>query len=93
MVVNIRQVAPLNTYITLFLGRIAVLGIRRFGLLLFVTDGEAWSVCLSVTIVSPAKTAQPIEMPFAMLSRVGRGDHILDGVHIGATWRILLNRP
>ena len=33
-----------------------------------VTDRVAWSVCLSVglyvTIVSPAKTAEPIEMTF-----------------------------
>jgi len=37
-----------------------------------VADGVGWSVCLSVrryvglsvTIVSPAKTAEPIEMPF-----------------------------
>jgi len=31
-----------------------------------VTDGVAWSVGLSVTIVSPAKTAKPIEMPFGL---------------------------
>jgi len=32
-----------------------------------VTDGAAWIcqlVCLSVAIMSPAKTAEPIEMPF-----------------------------
>ena len=29
-----------------------------------VTDRVAWSVGLSVTLVSPAKTAAPIEMPF-----------------------------
>jgi len=33
-----------------------------------VTDGVAWSVCVSVcllvTFLSPAKTAEPIEMPF-----------------------------
>jgi len=29
-----------------------------------VTDGVAWSVCLSVMIVSPAKKAELIEMPF-----------------------------
>jgi len=31
-----------------------------------VTDVVAWSVGLSVTIVSPAKTAEPIEMPFGL---------------------------
>jgi len=31
----------------------------------YPTDGVAWSVYRSVTIVSPARTAEPIEMPFA----------------------------
>ena len=31
-----------------------------------VTDGVAWSVCRSVTIVSPAKTAEVIEMLFGV---------------------------
>jgi len=30
--------------------------------------------------VSPAKTAEPIEMPFALRTRVGLGNHVLDGV-------------
>jgi len=29
------------------------------------------SVCLSVTVVSRAKTAEPIEMPFGLRTRVG----------------------
>ena len=37
------------------------------------TDGEAWSVGLSVTILSPAKTAGPIEMSFGMWTCVGQG--------------------
>jgi len=36
----------------------------------------AWSVCRSVTVVSPAKTAEPIEMPFWMLSRVDPINHV-----------------
>ena len=44
-----------------------------------VTDRVAWSVCLSVTAVSPAKTAQPIEMPFGLRARVGSRNHVLDG--------------
>jgi len=32
----------------------------------------------SVTVVSPAKTAQPIEMLFGMLSHVDPGNHVLD---------------
>jgi len=31
---------------------------------LIATDGVAWSVGLSVMTVSPAKTAEPVEMPF-----------------------------
>jgi len=40
-----------------------------------VTDQVAWSV----TLVSPAKTAEPIEMPYGLRSRVDPGNHILDG--------------
>jgi len=35
-----------------------------------VRDGVAWFVGLSVTLVSPAKAAEPIEMPFGLLARV-----------------------
>jgi len=38
------------------------------------------SICLSVTLVSPAKTAEPIEMPCGMRTQVGPGNHVLDGV-------------
>jgi len=34
----------------------------------------AWSVGLSVTVVSHAKTAEPIEM-----TRVGQRNHVMDG--------------
>ena len=51
------------------------------------------SVGRSVTIVSAAKTAEPIEMPFGTWTRVGPRKHVLDGVHIGATRGIRLNRP
>jgi len=37
------------------------------------------SVCRSVTLVSPATTAAPIEMPFGLRTRVGPGNHVLDG--------------
>jgi len=36
------------------------------------------SVCRSVAIVSPAKTAEPIEMSFGMWTRVARRNHVLD---------------
>ena len=39
-------------------------------------------VCLSVTLVSPAKTAEPIEVSFGMCSQVGSRNHALDGVQI-----------
>jgi len=32
-------------------------------------------------------------MPFGMWTRVGPAKRVLDGVHVGATWRIRLNRP
>ena len=39
-----------------------------------------WSVGLSVchTLVSPAKTAEPIEMPCGLRTRVGPGNYVLD---------------
>ena len=36
-------------------------------------------VCLSVTLVSLAKMAEPIEMPFGLSMRVGPENHISDG--------------
>jgi len=44
-----------------------------------LTDRVAWSVGLSVTLVSPAKTAEPIELPFGLRTCVGPGNHVLDG--------------
>ena len=48
------------------------------------TDGVAWSVCVSVSVLvmfmSPATTAETIEMPFVwlVLTRVGPSNHVLD---------------
>ena len=39
-------------------------------------------VCQSVAVVSPAKTDEPIEMPFCVWTWAGRKHHILDGVQI-----------
>jgi len=36
-------------------------------------------VCRSVTLVSPAKTAAPIEMPFGLRTQMGPRNHVLDG--------------
>jgi len=48
-----------------------------------LTDRVAWSVglsvCRSVTLVSPAKTAAPIELPFGLRTWVGPGNHGLGG--------------
>ena len=44
-----------------------------------VTDRVAWSVGRFVTLVSPAKTAEVIEMPFGLRTRVGQRNHVLDG--------------
>jgi len=37
------------------------------------------SVCLSVTIMSPAKTAELIEMPFGLRTRVGTVNRVREG--------------
>jgi len=47
--------------------------VRRCGLLLQTKQRG-----LSVTL-SPAKTAEPIEMPFGLRTRVSRRNHVLDG--------------
>jgi len=63
---------------------------RRCGLLL--QTGVAWSVGSSVCHDrEPCKMTELIDMPFDMLSRVSPRNHVLDGVHIGATWQIRLN--
>jgi len=36
------------------------------------------SVCRSVTLVSPAKTAAPFELPFGLRTWVGPENHVLD---------------
>ena len=47
-----------------------------------VTDRVAWSVDLSVTLVSPAKMAELIEAPFGLRIRLGPRNDMLDGVSI-----------
>jgi len=46
----------------------------------YVTDGVAWSVCLSFAIVSPAKTAEPIEISLGFWTRLVPRNDVLDGV-------------
>jgi len=43
-----------------------------------VTDRLVWCVGLYVIVVSPAKTAEPIEMPFGLRTLVGPENHVLD---------------
>jgi len=45
-----------------------------------VTDRVAWSVGRSVTLVSPAITAEPIEMPFGQWAWMVPGNRVLDGI-------------
>ena len=51
------------------------------------TDRVARSACRSVTVVSPAKMAEPIEMPFVSRIRVGPGNHVLDGGPDPPPWK------
>jgi len=44
-----------------------------------VTDRVAWSVGRSVTLLSPAKMAQPIEMLFGLWAWMGPRHHVLHG--------------
>jgi len=46
----------------------------EFCLAPIVTDRVAWSVC---HLVSPAKTAEATEMPFASTTLMGPGKHLL----------------
>jgi len=47
------------------------------------TDGVAWSVCLSVCLLVAfailAKTAEPIVIPFSVLTLTGQRYHVLHG--------------
>jgi len=52
-------------------------------MLSIVTDRVAWSV----TLVSPAKTAEPIEMPFGLWTWMGLTNHVSDGGSHPAMWR------
>jgi len=58
-----------------FSGCIVVLCTQRRPI---VTDRVVWSVGLSVTVVSPAKTAEPIEILFGLWPRTGPRNHVLN---------------
>jgi len=40
------------------------------------------SVCLLDTLVSPAKTAELIKVPFGVETRIGPWNHVLEGIRI-----------
>jgi len=42
-------------------------------------DDGHMSLCLMVTLVSPAKTPESIEMPFGLWARIGPRNRVLDG--------------
>jgi len=44
-----------------------------------VSRSVCLSVCRSVTLVSPAKMAEPIEMPFGSCARMGPRNHVSAG--------------
>jgi len=56
-----------------------------------LTDGVAWSVYRSVTLVGPAKTAEAIEMPFETWTQVSPGKHVLDRGAPGEYGHIVLD--
>ena len=51
--------------------------------------GHAQRYC----VLSCAKMADPIEVPFGFRRRVNPRIRVLRGVHSSTTWRIRLNRP
>jgi len=63
----------------LFIAAITIGVQRRYGILLYRRGSV---VCRSVTIVTLAKTAEPIKMSFETLSRVGQSYHVLARVYI-----------
>ena len=44
-----------------------------------VTEEVGLSVCPSVTVVSPAKMAELIQMSFGLSTRIDPWNHVLDG--------------
>ena len=55
-----------------------------------VTDQVAWFVSLSVALVSPAKMAEPVKMPFGLWTLVDPRNHVLNGVQIPrGKWQFL----
>ena len=66
LIVLLRRIAVLRTYMRSVVIDVVVYSVGR-------------SICQSVTIVSPAKTAEPVEMPFRLWTWVSPRKHVLDG--------------
>jgi len=79
--VGIKLADTSSLLLLLLLDRIAVLCTYRCALLL-QTEQRGMSVCRSVTVVSSAKMAEPIKMPFGLWNRVSQTNHGLDAVQI-----------
>jgi len=77
------SIIGLDTNLLISLLLLVRIYVRSTSMRPIVTDRLAWSVGLSVgqsiTVVSPAKTAQPIEMPFGLRTRVDQRNRVLDG--------------
>jgi len=74
--------ASLSNYFDhlLLLGRITVLRTQMWSIVTVgVECSVGLSVRLSVTVVSPSKTAELIEIPFGLWARVGSRNRVLDG--------------
>jgi len=74
-----------NVDYSLFLGRIAVLKYVDPAYCYRLSSVVCLSICHSR---EPCKTAEPIEMPFGLWTRVGPGNHVLHG---GTHWCNLAN--
>jgi len=65
-----------------YVSDIAIFVLKRDVKLQLTNYRPSSMVCRSVTVVSPVKTAKPIEMSFGLWARVGSKNHVLDAVHI-----------
>jgi len=49
--------------------------------------GKGWPIVkYSDSVVSCAKVAEPVEIPFGLWAPVGQRKHVLGGMHTAATW-------
>jgi len=58
-----------------------------------ISRGKGAAHCKVYTYRDCVPWAEPIKMPFGMWTPLGSRKHVLERVHIGATWRTWLNGP